>query len=157
MVQVTQYTDTDAIRGSLGADASDVGDQLISSSNIELELLVDLDTWLPTHAAVFLAGNQPAASDADVAKKNYIRLYSQWFCAYELASRFLLFPQIISDGKNQMNRFAQIDLDKVKGNASARMAKYRGLLNASVNLVAASGGVAIVKKSVPDFDPVTNT
>ena len=157
MEQITAYTDTNAIRGSLGVDDQDCPDSLIVQSNLELELEVDLYEWLPTHAAIFSVGSQTGADISDAVKKNYLLLYAQWYCAYELACRFLAFPQIVSDGKNQLNRFAKLDLEVVKQNAASRMAKYKGKLDALENNVVAAAGLSILAISTPGYDPVTNT
>lgn len=156
MAQVTSYTTTEAIRGSLGIDAQDCPDRVILDSNLELELEVDLDSWLGAHAALHSAGVAVSATADEKKVKNYILLYSQWFCASEMAARFLLTPQIVSDGKNQMNRFARIDLDKVKKLATDRMSKYKTLLDEDVN-GAASSIPSLISISIPDSDPVTNT
>jgi len=156
MIQVTRYTTSDAIRGSLGVDPQDCSDEVIASSNLEVELEVDLDGWLPTHDTLFTAGAATGATGAEKTTKNLILLYAQWFCAFELASRFLLFPQIVTDGKNQMNRFAKVDLDRVKDLAASRMNKYRKSLDELVNS-SSEGVLPIVSISTPSFDPVTNT
>lgn len=156
MAQVTSYTDTDAIRGSIGVDKEDCPDNLIVDSNLELEIEVDLQGWLPTHETIFSEGNASAATLTQKLYKNYLVLYAQWFGAYEMASRFLLIPQIVSDGKNQMNRFANVELEKVKAEAAARMAKYRGLLDSAINGGEVSAAPVLLV-STPGFDPVTNT
>jgi hypothetical protein len=156
MAQITSYTTTEAIRGSLGIDANDCPDNLMIDSNIELELLVDLDGWLSTHATIFSTGNTSGSTAEEKLLKDYVILYSQWFCATEMAARFLTFPQIVTDGKNQMNRFSKLDLERVKDMAAERMAKYRNLLDELVNgaVIGVFNPVAI---SIPDYDPVTNT
>jgi len=156
MAQVTSYTTTEAIRASLGVDKEDCPDSTILDSRLELELEVDLAGWLPTHATIFAEGTATAATATQQLYKNWLLLYSQWFCAFEMASRFLLYPQIVTDGKNQINRFANVELDRVKDLAAARMAKYRGALDEEVN-GAQTTSLAIMKVSVPDYDPVTNT
>ena len=156
MAQVTSYATTEAIRGCLGIDQHDCPDRVIIDSRLELELEVDLDGWLDTHTALYEAGILSSATADAKRVKNYILLYSQWFCAYEMASRFLLTPQIVSDGKNQMNRFSKIDLDRVKDLAAARMSKYKTLLDEDVN-GATTSVPSLLAISVPDFDPVTNS
>jgi hypothetical protein len=156
MIQVTRYTTSDAIRGSLGVDPQDCSDEVIASSNLEVELEVDLDGWLPNHDALFTTGTATGATASEKTTKNLILLYSQWFCAFELASRFLLFPQIVTDGKNQMNRFAKVDLDRVKDLAASRMNKYKSSLDELVNSTTQSV-LPIISVAIPDNDPVTNT
>ncbi len=151
------YTTYEAIRGSLGVDAEDCPDALIRESNLELELEVDLDDWLSTHATIWSDGASETATTSQVRLKNLLALYSQWFCAYELAGRFLLYPQIVTDGKAQINRFPNFDLEAARDLAGSRMAKYRATLNEVVNGASTSiQGARILAVSIPDYDPVTN-
>lgn len=157
MAQVTPYTNTAAIRGCLGIDLQDCSDDTILESNLELELLVDLDGWLPTHAAIHAAGKVNTATAEERHLWNVLQLYAQWFCAFEVVSRFMLLPQIVTDGKNQLNRFPNVDLKDAKAEAAARMAKYRGLLDEEVNGATAVSSLPLVAISTPAYDPVTNT
>lgn len=156
MAQVTPYTTTDAIRACLGIDKEDCPEEMIVDSRLELELLVDLDSWLPDHSTIYDTGVSSGAAATDVLHKNWLLLYSQWFGAFEMASRFLMFPQIVTDGKNQMNRFSNVELDKVKDLAASRMAKYRAALDEAVN-GSTTSTLSVLRVSVPDYDPVTNT
>lgn len=154
--QVTAYTDTDAIRGSIGVDAQDCPDDMIVGSNLQLELETDLAEWLPDHDTVFSEGNSSSATPEQELKRNYLKLYSQYFGGYQLASRPLTFPQIVSDGKNQMNRFAKLDMQEVAKAAADKMNKYKTKLDELQNsaVVAALPVMGVI---IPDNDPVTNT
>ena len=156
MSQITSYTTTEAIRASLGIDAEDCPDSYMENSNLELELLVDLDGWLPTHATIFSDGNQATPLAAQRRARDVLVLYSQWFCAYEMAKRFLTFPQIVSDGKNQLNRFPKVDLEKVAEMAAAQMAKYKGILEEEVLEQTPSYTPNILIVSTPADDPVSD-
>lgn len=158
MAQISSYTTTETIRACLGIDAEDCPDEMIVNSNLELELQVDLGEWLPDHATVYSDGSGSGATAAQKMQKTYLLLYAQWYCAAELAARFLLVPQIVTDGKAQMNRFSKIDLEKVAEKASARRGRYRQLLDEAVNGAsdpAASSKLMAI--STPAYDPVTNT
>lgn len=158
MQTVTNYTTTDAIRGCLGIDEDDCTDDTIVNSNLHKELLVDLDDWLPTHSTLFDAGKTSTATATDKRIQNLIALYSQWFCAYEVACRFLLVPQIVTDGKAQMNRYPNFKLEEMANQAAARRDKYRSLLDQEVNDAPDPiGSAALFSVVVPDYDPVTNT
>lgn len=155
MSQITAYTTTEAIRGSLGIDAEDCPDSYIVDSNLELELLVDLGDWLPTHASILAAGTSPTATAEEERHSNCLILYSQWYGAYQMAKRFLTFPQIVSDGKNQINRFPKIDLERVAELAAEQMAKYKGILDEEVNGAVVASTLPIMSVASPDTDPVT--
>jgi len=158
MAAVTAYTTTQAIRASLGMDDADCPDAMMTDSRLDLELRVDLDSWLPTHATLYADGEAGGATAAEQALKDYLLLYAQWFCAHEMAERFLLAPQIVSDGKSQINRFPRIELEQVADRASSRRAKYRALLDEAVNgaepSTAQTSSLLVV--STPTYDPVTN-
>lgn len=155
MTAITSYTTTEAVRSCLGIDKSDCPDSYMVDSNLELELLVDLDSWLPTHATIFAEGNA-ASPTADQKKyRNVLCLYSQWFGAYQIAIRPLTFPQIITDGKNQINRFPKADLERIAALAASKMAQYKGILDEEVNGNTATSTLPIILVSSPDTDPVT--
>lgn len=156
---LTSYTNTAAVRACLGVDDQDCPDAILIDSNLALELLVDLDEWLETHVSIYTAGTavSPAPTAEEVRLKNLLVLYAQWFCAYELANRFLTVPQIVGDGKNQMNRFARIDLAQAAELAGSRREKYRAALDTAVNgAPSATSGIALMQVSTPSYDPVTN-
>lgn len=155
MTQVTEYTTTDAIRSSLGIDAQDVSDSAILDSNLQIELETDLQEWLPDHATLYSEGGSASATDEQKLKKNYLVLYSQYFCAYQLALRPLFFPQIVSDGKNQLNRFSDLEPQEIVDRARANMDKFRTKLDELHNS-AVSSEPNVLAVSVPDYDPVTN-
>lgn len=155
MTQVTEYTTTDAIRGSIGVDPQDFPDDSIVASNLNLELETDLSEWLPDHSTVFDEGNSQSATLTQKLKRNYLMLYCQYFGGYQLASRPMAFPQIVSDGKNQMNRFSKLDLKDVADLAADKMEKYKGKLDEAQN-GATSVALPIMGVSIPATDPVTD-
>jgi len=154
MTALGNYTTTDAVRGCLGVDANDVPDRYMLDSQVDLELSLDLDGWLPTHATLFTAGTTGTPSAAAKAIADRIKLYAQWFVALEFANRPFAVPYITTDGKAQIDRF-KIDLKDVAALAASKVAKYKGELSE------ADGGAAIapyanyVSVAVPGTDPVT--
>ena len=142
---ITAYTDTDRVRAALGVDAVDVSDDVLVDMMLAEELTLDLEEWLPTHAT--LAG----------ASSTALQLYAASFCALSaLDGRELLYPYLFKDGKAETRRF-QIDLQKLKEDLAARVAKWKAKLVALENLtptVVASGSF-IFGSSQPATDPVT--
>lgn len=153
MTQVTPYTTADSIRASIGVDAADCPDDVIINSQIQLELETDLMEWLPDHETIFSEGNASAATDEQKLKKNYLILYSQYFGGYLLAVRPLSFPQIVTDGKNQMNRFSKLETEEIARAAASNMNKYRKKLDELHN-GGASASLPVMGLSIPDYDPV---
>jgi hypothetical protein len=155
MTALGSYTNTDAVRGCLGVDQDDCPDRYMVDSQVSLELSLDLDGWLPTHAALFTTGTTGTPSTAAKAIADRIKLYAQWFVALEFANRPLAVPQIVTDGKAQLDRF-KVDLSKVAELAAQKVAKYKGELQGAVN---GSQPVALytnyVNVATPGADPVT--
>jgi len=155
MTALGSYTNTDAVRGCLGVDQDDCPDRYMVDSQVALELSLDLDGWLPTHAALFTAGTTGTPTTAAKAIADRLKLYAQWYVALEFANRPLAVPQIVTDGKAQLDRF-KVDLSKVAELAAQKVAKYKGELQGAVN---GSQTVApytnYVNVATPGADPVT--
>lgn len=155
MANLGTYTTTDAVRGCLGVDQDDLPDRYMVDSQVALELSLDLDSWLSTHAALYTTGTtgSPTASQKAVADR--IKLYAQWFVALEFANRPLTVPYITTDGKAQIDRF-KVDLAKVAELAAAKVAKYKGeLIEAVEGGTAAAPYSDFVSVATPGADPVT--
>lgn len=156
MPALGDYTSTEAIRGCLGLDASDLPDAYLVDSKVDLELTLDLDGWLPSHASLYAAGTAGGATAAAKAIADRIKLYAQWFGAYEMARRPLAFPQIVTDGKAQFDRF-KVDLERLAALAAEKMAQHKGKLDELVNQAVVSTGLptSLVSVAVPGSDPIT--
>ncbi len=157
MAELGTYTTTEAVRACLGVDDNDCGDAVMVDSLLDVELTVNLDSWLPTHAALFAAGTATGAVTAAVRQANLIKLYAQWWCAKELAARQLLAPQLSTDGKARLDRF-KVDLEMVEAKAYARCAQYQNLLRESVaETTATAAGLNLVLVAQPGADPITTS
>jgi len=156
MATLGDYTTTEAVRGCLGIDASDCPDAMMVDSNLDLELVLDLDSFLPTHAALYATGTGGGATAPQKAVSNRIKLYSQWFCALEMARRPLTVPQINTDGKAQFDRF-KVDLERLAELCAIKVAKYRADLQELVNNVVKPVGlpISLVSAAQPTQDPIT--
>ncbi len=154
---ITVYTSTDAVRGAIGLTDNELLDETLVNQGIDDELTVDLDNWLPTHAALFAAGIAGSATDDEKRVVTYIQLYSQWFVSAQILTVMsLTIPQSISDGQNEMRRFQQTDLDALRTAAVGRMAIYRKYLSDEIGAVVLSSPVLVVGGR-PTYDPVTNS
>lgn len=156
MANLGDYTTTDAVRGCLGIDASDCPDAYMIDSKLDLELVVDLDGFLPTHLTLFTTGTATGATTQQMAVSNRIMLYAQWFCALEMANRPLTVPQINTDGKAQFDRF-KVDLERLSALCAIKVAKYRADLQELVNNVVKPLGlpISLVQAAQPTQDPIT--
>lgn len=154
-ISIYAYTNSDAVRSSLGMDAGDCPDRNFEDSNMDMQLEADLNTWVPTHATIDSEGVQTGASAAQIAKRNYLILYSQFFCAYQIAKRPMQFIRLHGDGKSQMARF-ETAFKEVAPAALAEMEKYKNLLsNAVSGGTGYSTSLKVVGISTPAVDPVT--
>ena len=153
--EITKYTNTDKVRSALGFDASDVKDSLLSAAGLDLSLTYDLDDWLPTHATIWADGTASAGVTAEQKKfANVLGMYAQWYCAHEVASKKLLYVQIYSDGKAQLNRF-NIDIDSVRDMAEGEMNRWKEMLMELDGQTVTAASFNPVSLSTPDFNPIT--
>lgn len=154
-VPISNYTGTDAIRGALGLTDNEVTDAMLVDQRLDLELSVDLELWVPTHASVYTAGIAYGATPTEVLKANYLLLYAQWFCALHVTKFMrLAIPQMVGDGKAEMRRFQAFDLDQLEATANSRAIYYKSLLYAATGGAAAATTVSFASVGVPDYDPV---
>lgn len=148
------YTSCEAVRACLGLDPNDCPDRVLIDSNLELELELDLDSWVTTHNAINNA-NVPGATTQDRRRGNLLTLYCQWFCAAQVARRHLLFLQVSADGKNRAERF-EVDFDAMAVMAEGLASKYKTELGTDLEPTT-TGPVlfGLAAASVPDLDPIT--
>lgn len=154
VVKITEYTDTDKIRSALGFDASDARDALLSAAGLDISLEHDLDEWLPTHAAIWAAGTAGTVTASEKKLAQALGMYAQWFCAHLVASKQMLFIQIFSDGKSQMNRF-DIDVDSVRLMCEAERNAWKDKLQELDGQTPTASSFNPVGISTPTFDPIT--
>lgn len=147
------YTDTDQIREALQVVEEDLEDERFSRGTVELDLTLDLDAWVPTHATIFSEGQEPGSTEEQLRKFKLLKAYCTYFCAYQtLQTGPLSLPDKIGDGKNMIDRIQdrQAMLDFIIG----RMLAYKNQL-----LEALSGSSAPFMKQFvgvgSSYDPVT--
>lgn len=152
---ITTYTDTDAIRGAVGVTNNEITDAMLTEQGLSIELTVDLDGWLPTHAAIQAAGEAATPTAAELGQWRYLQLYAQWFCAAHLLNFMqLAVPQMIGDGKAEMRRFQDVDLEALASKAMGAALKYKSSLQSALGETIASVRPTFLSRSVPDYDPV---
>jgi hypothetical protein len=124
MTTAILYTTVEAIRASIGVDDDDVVDLMIQDQGLKIRFTSDLDSWYPGGAYVTDwedSGFDPTEDtgvdietpSAAERKGHLLSTYSMWFGAASLLQTMLAVPQKISDGKNEMQRFSGIDLEKI--------------------------------------------
>lgn len=150
-------TTTDAVRGALGVDATDIPDQTILNAALDAELGLDLTTWL-SNWKTKIAPAAPATED-QVNLATAIKAYCKWWCATEFARKYLTFLQLYGDGKAQMRRFTNFDWDQLVANAQSKVDTFKALvreLDPETDASAVSNSYALISGGIPTHDPVTN-
>jgi len=153
-INISVYTNTDAIRSSMGVDDVEIPDEKMSALHLEEELLLDLSIWLPNAQQIFDDAEFSAVPTLDqIQKGRTLKLFSQWFCAARALSIWLYYPQRISDGVQDMRRFSNLDLDELAKNAEKTANKYKGILLGLEGTPIQFH--ALLGKASPNYDPVT--
>jgi len=78
------FTSTEAVRGALGIDQTDIADQSILNAALDVELGLDLYTWCPDYGAK-LTVDPDSATPEQLLMKAALTTYAKWFCAAEFA------------------------------------------------------------------------
>ncbi len=143
-VAITEYTDTDRVRAALGVDSADVSDNVLVDMQLDIELIVNLLSWVPGYASL-------TSTSLDVLK-----LYAATFCALSaLHGRELLYPISFKDGKAETRRFP-LDIEKVKDNLAVRLAGFKKSLASleGITLAPETHSNYIFGGAAPNYDPV---
>lgn len=152
------YTTADEIRSTAGVDSVDVTDEMMRKLNIGVEMTLDLAKFLPDHADRYAAGILPGATDEDRNVSVSIVAYCKyWGAAYLLGYMQLAIPYLIRDGKNELRRFEDIDLDALAERMSGKAKQHQEFIEEEVGSNEAAVAFGIMGSAVPDYDPVTNT
>lgn len=160
MKTVIGLTDTDQIRSVLGLTPSDAPDDLLLHRKLDVELRLDMATWIPDAATRYDASRLPTATQTEKDIAEALELFSAYFCAGLLArSGPLLVAQEIADGKNSLARFTPIAWDKIQSDMAAQAAKYKGIIEALIAATTdtATGGLSLFTTVGLAVDPVVDT
>lgn len=155
-VSITNYTDSDAIRGAIGLTKSEVTDDMLVDQNLEYALLIDLDSWVDTHSTIYSTGLTTGATAPQIKQKRLLELYSMWFGACRAASMLLAIPEKISDGKSEVKRFNSLDLVGIRNEACGMAESYKLQLQEELGSTVSETGYSLMGSAEPDYDPITN-
>ena len=166
MATAILYTTIESIRSCVGLDVADVPDELILGKNLRMQFILDLDTWYPAvYEDDWSDADFDPTDDSDseiiaispTERKGYLLSnYSMWFGAYRLIESLLAIPQKISDGKDEIQRFQGINLEKMLERVRQNMATVRTLIEQeNTNTTYEILGVSRVESE--SYDPVTGT
>jgi len=149
------YTDSDKVLGAAGLTSDDVSDAFITARDLPRILSVELFTWLPTHADVYVPDGTSGVTAQGQNNSDCLVLWCTYFAAARLLDAMLLIKQRETDGKNAFDRFTPVDFQKLADAARTQAGVYRQALQVAV--AAADVAAPIVPLSVvaPSYDPVT--
>lgn len=148
------YTTREKVRAALGVTDNEVLDEFFDQ-DLGVALESSLMAWLPAYADIWSDYKSQGATLDQRRKGMALQLYSQWFCAAEVAMMWLAIPQRISDGKVDMRRFTDIDLQALADNAAANRDKYQGDLLDLIDPTNPENGYGQLSSASPDIDAVT--
>lgn len=151
-----KFTTTEAVRGALGIDETDLSDQTILDSELNVELALDLSSWVPNWK-VKLDPASPATEDQTTLQLA-IQTYCKWWCATEYANRVLAHLQLYGDGKAEMRRFTNFDWESLIAYCSGKLAHYKSVIQGldPDAVQPASDAYGLISGGIPTHDPVTN-
>ena len=153
---LTNYTNTDAVRGAIGLTDNEVTDEMLVEQNLGPALIFELNDWVPTHKTIYQAGRVEGATDDEETQYRLLQLYSMWWCACRAAKMVLAIPEKISDGKAEMKRFNDLDLAGIAAEACGMAVYYQKQLQEELGETVDSSGHTLFGSAAPDYDPVTN-
>lgn len=114
------------IRSTLGMSETDASDAVIANLNLQDEVEIDLQEWLPDYSAVI--ANTWSAQSPEVREYVFLRLktFVKYYAAAVLAeSAPGLLLRRISDGENEAQRFDSVNPTKLAANFYAKAEEFR--------------------------------
>lgn len=156
---ILDLTDTQAVLGCAGLSRGDVSHENLLASRLEDDLAVKLAAKVPNYQAHIDAAEGASPTPQQQMLALAIKNYARWLCAAQLAGRWGLYKQLISDGKTRNDRFDRMDLSLMQANIKAELGQAWALLlpllpegERPVRTVPKLFGI-----SSPTTDPVTDT
>lgn len=152
-------TDTQAILGCAGMSSGDISDARLMASQIEDDLMLIMFDRLPEFETLWQLGSLPDSTPEQKRVATAISTCAKWEGAALMASRWLTFKQLVTDGKVRNDRFGSMDLKEMQANIEAGRLRAWGFL---LKLMDPDNPPTV---AVPNFfgkvtpltDPVTDT
>lgn len=160
MPTIILYTNTDKIRAVLGVSSSELSDQRIIDTQLDLQLAVRLADVFPAHVALAALNATvvptPGPLPLDVFNWQVLQLYCAYYCAVCLlpAAQTIFFQQL-TDGQTTQSRFQSDDVQMTIDRIWSRADLYAGTLNPAYSGVKGLG-YQIIGVATPLYNPVTD-
>lgn len=136
------YTNSDAIRSSIGVDENDVSDAMIAAQNLDMQMIERLSEIAPTYETIF---------DSSDDGERRMTLWCQYFGALTLLENAALaIPQKIQANNDQLSRF-QVDFEAIKESLRGKLKTLENKVNPPVAAIAHS----VMGISSAGYSPVT--
>lgn len=151
-----QYTSYDTLRGVLGIDDLEIEDERFDSLNLDTLVSANLRDWLPNHDAIWTQGQDPNATEEEVFLANALSLWTQYFCAAEIADAGTFMFQSMTDGETTFKRF-DVDFPLMAAMFRKKANNWKSVLLEMLDMEPeiVVKGLGIMGISSPSFDPVT--
>ncbi len=159
-MDILKLTDSDSILTVLGITSADVDDKYFDQSDMEVEVELHFESWLPNYTDIISEGTTNTPSVAQKTAHKHMGIYVKYFCAdmVSKSSNFML-SQMESDGENEFQRFQDNRLEKLVDSIHRKMSTHRAYLaNYSVTTFNTTEEITTYSqfgKATPDTDPVT--
>ena len=154
MIPIT-YTDSDRVLGVVGLSSEDISDEFFTARDLPRILSVDLFTWLPNHATLYVEPGTLNPEPQAQFHSDCLTLYCSYFCASKILDAVLGIMARESDGQSEYARLGTLDLRKLSKDMESLAGYYRQTLLKSIS--AANTSVRVPQSTVvtPTYDPVT--
>jgi hypothetical protein len=150
------YTTSAAVTAALGLTDRDLTEQQFVDADLEVELRVELNQWVPAHAAIAAYPDLPAPTPAQLNAYDLLTLASKYFCAWRMAQGLALSApvSITTEGQNSMSRVS-FNAKEMQDAMFSGYTKYKGLLEQSLNPAQAGHRLTGASISRPIYDVIT--
>lgn len=149
------YTTAESIRAALGVSTSEFENERVAALNVEAQLRVLLEEWLPDHADYYNAGVLDSAVAAERTLSKLLGLYCQYRGAQVVADGLhMIALQKLADGANEGQRFQRESLQTTQASIAATAEMYKSMILKAILGEDTAAAYAVFGISSPDYDPV---
>lgn len=144
----------DTLRTTTGMSVTDVSDEQIESLNLDLELEINLESWIPEFQEVLdEAWIEPKTGALQFVKKR-LSAYSKYYTAALLCKAAPgLMLRKLSDGANIGERFATVKPEELTEQYMTKAAEFKAMILDYLEPDVADGS-QFFSVVTPSYDPV---
>lgn len=154
------FVSYETVLSVLGADRSELPQEVYIARELWEELSTDFSAWLPSGWDLdgIVNGEEDLGEGPSAAEKLImLRAYARYFCAWLLLqSGDLLFAESISDGQNQVQRSKRVDYIALMDRMRGRMETFKTAILQMEDPSATYSTPTFFSSASPSYDPVMN-